>query len=314
MIGMRSIGRWLGAIAGVVLVWLAACALIGVRAGEAAMHPNRLKLTPEMMARAQALAAETHAKLEPVSLKAADGAELRAWLIQPQAANGDAVMLLHGQGDNRAGMLTWAGFLLKAGYATLLPDARADGESGGPVATFGVLEAADIAGWTRWLRARLHPDCVDALGASMGAGELLVSLGSQPQLCAVVADSPYASFREASYDRIGQYVGAGPWLGQTLLRPVVPIGFAWARWRYGVDLEQAAPRRALARTSLPVLLIHGLEDDNLPPRHSRMLAASNPSATVWWVPEAGHCGAITANREEYERRVLGWFQVHRSAR
>ncbi|MGH9555677.1 MAG: alpha/beta hydrolase family protein, partial [Terriglobales bacterium] len=58
----------------------------------------------------------------------------------------------------------------------------------------------------------------------------------------------------------------------------------------------------------PVLLIHGAEDDNIPPRHSQRIHARNPSAsTLWIVPGAGHGGAVNAAPGEFEERLLKWF-------
>ena len=133
----------------------------------------------------------------------------------------------------------------------------------------------------------------------------------------MVAESAFANFREASYDRTGEKINAGAWAGRTLLRPVVEVGLLYARWQYGVDLEQASPQNAVAASSIPVLLIHGLKDTNLPPRHSEMILARNSSrrpAVVLWEPaEAGHCGAAGAEPKEFERRVVGWFESHAPA-
>lgn len=67
--------------------------------------------------------------------------------MRPPIGNGDGVILLHGQAANRANMLGNADLLLRHGYAVLLPDARAHGESGGPIATYGVVEASDVRRW-----------------------------------------------------------------------------------------------------------------------------------------------------------------------
>ena len=89
----------------------------------------------------------------------------------------------------------------------------------------------------------------------------------------------------------------------------------YARWKYGVDLEEASPENAVAASSVPVLLIHGRKDTNLPPRHSETIVARSSSRTppvVLWEPaEAGHCGAAGAEPAEFERRVVGWFGSHR---
>ncbi len=237
---------------------------------------------------------------------------LRAWSIRPVRGAPDAAILLHGHTDNRAGMLGNAEMLLRHGYAVLLPDARAHGTSGGALATYGVKEAGDVRRWFQWLEREEAPRCIDGLGESMGAAQLLVSLGDEPGFCAVVAESAFASFKEASYDRLGEKLNAGAGVGRTLLRPAVEAGLLYARWRYGVDLERASPEDAVAARSVPVLLIHGRKDTNLPPRHSeRILARSSlrGSEVVFWEPErAGHCGAAGAEPREYERRVMGWLE------
>ena len=308
---MRIFLRW-GVI--VVGIWLFFCIVLGVVVTEWALHPWRRVLTPEAEAQAQAVAARNHAVLTEVAVTASDGAILRAWSIRPLHGNGDAVILLHGVADNRMGMIGYADLLLHHGYAVLLPDARAHGASGGELATYGIKEADDIRRWHDWIEQAEAPRCIDGLGNSMGAALLLESLPAAPGICAVVVESPFASFREASYDRLAERLYAGAWLGRTLLRPVVETGFLYARWKYGLDLEQVSPMNAVAASKVPVLLIHGLKDTNLPPRHSEMIVARNASripALVLWKPaQAIHTGAVAAEPLEYERRLIGWFESH----
>ncbi|WP_348265037.1 alpha/beta hydrolase [Telmatobacter sp. DSM 110680] len=204
-------------------------------------------------------------------------------------------------------MLGPASMLLRTGYAVLLPDARAHGSSGGRFGTYGVLEADDIRRWFDWLRVNESPHCIDGLGDSMGGAELLRSLDAEEGFCAVVAESAYATFREAAYDRLGQQFSTGPWLGRTLLRPALEFGIIYARLRYEVDLRKADPASAVAATHVPVLLIHGLADTNLPPRHSEMIKARNPNVVLWEPAGADHCEASSVAPAEYERRVIGWF-------
>ena len=114
-----------------------------------------------------------HAELTEASIAANDGVTLRGWSIRPRRGNGDAVILLHGHTDNRAGMLGNADLLLRHGYAVLLPDARGHGASGGDLATYGVKEADDIRRWFDWIEQAEAPRCIDGLGESMGAALLL---------------------------------------------------------------------------------------------------------------------------------------------
>lgn len=290
--------------------WLALSSMIGVIAIEGATHLQRIPLTEAERDQARRVAAQSHAELSDVEIAAQDGAQLRAWSIHFRNGNGDAVILLHGQGDNRAGMLGPAQMLLRHGYSVLLPDARAHGMSGGNLATYGVLEADDIRRWFEWLKQNESPRCIDGLGDSMGAAQLLESLRVAGGFCAVVAESPFATFREAAYDRLGQQFSTGPWLGRTLLRPALFSGVDYERLRYGIDFRRADPAAVVAGTGVPVLLIHGLADSNLPPRHSEAIRARNPRVMLWEPQGAEHCGASTSAPEEYERRVVGWFSEH----
>jgi fermentation-respiration switch protein FrsA (DUF1100 family) len=293
-----------------VMAWLLLCAVIGVVAVEGALHPVHLPLSTRDEQHAATIVKENHAVLTDVDVVARDGAILRAWSIRPVPWNGDTVMLLHGQGDNRSGMLGPAEMLLRHGYATLLPDARTHGTSGGRIATYGVLEAEDVRLWFDWIQNSELPHCIDGLGDSMGGAELLGSLVAERGFCAVIAESAFATFREAAYDRLGQGFSTGPWLGRTLLRPALVMGMAYARVRYGVDLAQANPASAVAASRVPVFLIHGLADTNLPRRHSEMIKARNHAVVLWEPAGAGHCGASTAAPAEYERRVVAWYANH----
>jgi uncharacterized protein len=291
-------------------MWLALCAAIGIIATEGALHPRRLPLNDQKNQRAADIAAKNHAELRDVEVVASDGAVLHAWSMRPIARNNDAVILLHGHTDNRAGMLGPAETLLRHGYSVLLPDARAHGESGGAIATFGVLEADDVRRWFDWLRRDQSLRCIDGLGDSMGAAELLRSLDAESGFCAVVAESPFSSFREAAFDRLGQQFSTGAWLGRTILRPAFMIGMEYSRLKYGVDLRKADPAHAVAASHVPVMLIHGLADTNLPPRHSEMIKAEVPAVILWEPAGAGHCQASTIAPAEYERKVVGWFASH----
>ena len=144
----------------------------------------------------------------------------------------------------------------------------------------------------------------------MGAAQLLQSLQIEPNFCAVVAESSFSNFREIAYDRVGQFFRTGPWLGRTVLRPVVEVAFLYARRRYGVTMSNASPEEAVARTTVPVFLIHGQIDSNIPVRHSRRIQARNAAVVLWEVPGADHCGAISAAPAEFSGKMLEWLGSH----
>lgn len=288
------------------LVYLAGSGLAGIIAAEVSLRPPRRPLRYAELARATA--ARHQATLADVSLTTSDGVRLQGWFAQPQKANGSAILLFHGVSDNREGAAGFAEMFLRRGYSVLMMDSRAHGESGGAIASYGLLEAADVRQWIDWLELTARPTCVFGLGESMGAGILLQSLKEEPRFCAVVAESSYQNFREIAYDRAGQFTHTNTWIARTLGRPSIEAGMLYARFRYCVDLSQVSPESAVASTRVPVLLIHGSNDVNTPPRHSVAIKARNPNGvSLWIVPGAVHTGASSTAPEEFWRRVLHWF-------
>lgn len=296
---------------GMVILYLAGSVLGGIGLGEMAMHPGRRPIPAQGVQQVESLAGDLHAMLDDASIKAEDGTTLRAWFVQPASGNGNAVILLHGVSDNRLGVLGYGEWLLRNGYSILLPDARAHGLSGGELATYGLNESDDIHGWVSWLEDVHHPDCVFGFGESMGAGQILQALSKETRFCAVVAESSFESFREVSYARFGRPFHAGPWLGRTFFWPADEAGFLYVRLRYGIDMDLASPKHAVVNSKVPVFLIHGTSDRNIPSYNSQDIEAANPSKVfLWLVPNAVHCGARSVAPEEFDRRVLSWFSEH----
>lgn len=252
-----------------------------------------------------------HANLAEASIAAADGVELKGWYVHPQKFNGNAVVLLHGITDNREGVAGYGRLFLDHGYAILLPDARAHGESGGQLATYGLKESDDAHRWVDWIFKHDPPRCVYGFGESYGAALMLQSLAVETRYCAVVVESSFSTAREMSYERVSGPVHLQPWFGRTLGRPVIASAILYARCRYAIDLLQPSPLDALRASRVPVLLIHGANDRSVSPRHSLVLAAAAPDhVQLWLVPKASHTGAWSTAHQEFEDRVLGWFESH----
>ena len=297
-----------------LILYLTSCGVAAVFVADGTVHPERRSLTQKDETAMRDVAHQLDSNLEDVSITTPDAITLRAWAIHPHRSNGNAVILLHGLGDNRTGMTGYAQLLLAHGFIVLLPDARAHGSSGGELASFGLLERNDIHQWFDFLVAQASPHCIFGFGESMGAAELLQSLAAEPHFCAVAAESSFSSFREIAYDRMGQPLHLGSWLGRTILRPVVEFAFLYVRWKYHVDMQQASPENAVAATQVPVFLIHGQIDSNIPLRHSRQIQSRNSQTVLWEVPNADHCGALSAAPQEFERRLLSWFSANPESR
>lgn len=292
------------------LPYLTICGLASIVLARSTVQPYHRPLSESAENELRRFAAGLKSQVENAEINAADETPLRAWQIRASNWNGDAVILLHGLGDNRLGMQGYAEFLLRHGYTVLMPDARAHGESGGPLMTYGLLERDDVRRWFEWVKKTDRPRCIFGFAESMGAAQLLQALETEPNFCAVATESSFASFREIAYDRMGQQFHAGPWVGRTLLRPLVEFALAYVRLKYHLDLTRVSPEEAVARTQVPVLLIHGVADSNIPIRHARLIKSTNSAVELWEVAGADHCGAISVAPAELESRLVAWFQIH----
>jgi len=303
----RRIGRRILGTA--IAIYACACIAAGIALAELSLHLNKLHLD-NAAAHIDHLSQQSRSQTEDVSITAIDGAQLKAWFIQPQNPNGKSVIILHGVTANRIGSTGFAEMFLARGYSVLAPDSREHGESGGTIATYGILERDDVRLWVRWLRAHAA-GCTYLLGESMGAAIGLQAAAVTPDLCAVAVESPYARFREISYERLGRGTHRGSLFWQTLGRPILEAAIAYTRIRYGIYLPDADPMAAVEQTSTPTLLIAGTADHNIPMHHAEELEAACPShCTLWIVPGADHSGASSVAHPEFERRVLGWFDTH----
>jgi len=281
----------------IVLGWLVAPSFL---------HPFRRPLTPDLVQQADASFAQIGVRRETLDVRAADGVLLRGWKVRAGQSNGAWVLLFHGVADNRMGVLEHGLILLNAGYGVTLMDARAHGASEGPIATYGWLERNDTRVIVDALVASEHPTHVFALGESMGAGIALQSAGVDPRIEAVVAEAPFASLREASYDYAG--LQRYPWLGKTLFAPGAWVMLARGQVIAGFPAADVSPERAVSARAFPLFLICDTADTTLPCRHAEKIyvAAKGPKS-LWVVPHAFHTAALGYQPNEFKRRVLRFF-------
>jgi len=282
-------------------------AVMGWQVAPSFLHPVRRPLTPGLIRAADASFAHSRGRREDFLVTTSDGAELRGWKVRAENPNGSWVLLFHGVADNRVGVIGQSEVLLPAGYSVVMMDQRAHGESGGGMATYGWLERNDTRAIVDALVASEHPQHIFALGESMGAGIALQSAGVDPRVEAVVAEAPFASLREASYDYAG--LQEYPLLGKTLFAPGAWMMVYRGGKLAGFPAAGVSPEKAVAARNFPVLLICDEADTTLPCRHARRIyaAASGPK-TLWEVPGAFHTAALGFAPDEFRRKVLDFLR------
>jgi uncharacterized protein len=294
-------------VGALLTIGLAGSAAIGAMIGEGVLHPRVRPLTPRLIQEADRIFEQVGSTREDFVVRAADGVRLRGWKVHPRQANGDWVLLFHGVSDNRAGMLGQAQLLLRHGYGVVMMDSRAHGESGGRMATYGWLERWDTRAVTNALYKTEAPRELFALGSSMGAAIALQSAAVEPRIAGVVAESSFSDLREVAYDYAGLHWS--PWLGKTLFRPATWTAVYEVEKHGGFDADAVSPEKAVASRPFAVLLVCDKLDHTVPCRHSRQIfRAAIGARQLWEAPKAGHASALGTAPQEYERRVIGFFE------
>jgi len=208
-----------------------------------------------------------------VRLSTANGKNLFGWFI-PAGERAPALVVMHGWGGNAEMMLPLAAPLHARGLALLLVDARCHGQSDGD--SFASLPrfAEDIDAALAWLASQPEVDAqrLGLVGHSVGAGAALLTASRRDDLCAVVSLAAFA--HPAAMMR--------RWLAAMRI-PYWPFGayiLAYVQRVIGYRFDDIAPRRSMARTTCPVLVVHGLEDDTVPVDEAREIYAARPSDAV----------------------------------
>ena len=244
--------------------------------------------------------AEDGLAFEEVTFDATDALTLHGWWI-PATGSDRAVVIMHGHGGSMDWDVHRAPALHAAGFNVLLFDFRAHGRSDGGVITFGYLERRDVLGAVRFLHSRSMRR-IGLLGFSFGGIAAMLTAPICPDIAAVVSDGGPARMRTAITAR-GVELGAPRWLSAFLAWLMV----AMTSLRLRANLFQYEPVRWVGRISpRPILFVHAGQDQYLPD-FDDLYAAARPPKEVWRVPEAGHTKVSEVLPEEFQRRVIAFF-------
>ena len=79
---------------------------------------------------------------------------------------------------------------------------------------------------------------------------------------------------------------------------------------FGLDPKDINPANDIKNINKPVLIIHGEKDSQIPVNEAYILHNANKKAELWIVENADHWEIYALNKEEYEKKVLEFFEKH----
>lgn len=236
-----------------------------------------------------------------VTFAAADGVHIAGWWLDDP--DSDTVLVCcHGHRGNKADMLGIGSGLHRRGHSVLLFDFRGNGESGDGPQSLAHHEQLDLSAALQWVR-RMRPTAHIAVVAfSMGASTAIMTAAVEPEIEALVLDSPFATMSDVIAANYRRY--------RLPSEPLLPVADLVNRLRYGYAFAQVRPLDLIgALAPRPILLLHGTEDRVTPYGHAVQLAEAAAPGTVELVTFEGidHCGGYFADRPAYLNRVADFL-------
>ena len=226
------------------------------------------------------------------SIRSARGEPLQGFYFPGTGSGRRVAFIVHGYRSEHADTAgRFYDFWAARGFDLFCCDHTAHGESGGDHVGFSVLEAEDCLQWLSELIARLGPDVEIVLhGFSMGGATVLaMSDRLPPQVKLIIEDSGFASAEAQLRAQLG---------------PVYPLMRAVNRLSAGYDLADGDVRAHLARASVPILFVHGMEDTTVPYENGPALYAFyQGEKACLFTPGARHIETLHVAPDAYAAAV-----------
>lgn len=239
---------------------------------------------------------------ENVGIKSPDGLKLAGWFVPSQ--NGAVIIMQHGYKSTRAELLNEAGMMYRHGYGILLTTVRAHDHSDGETITFGMNEVNDLEAWYQYLLTRddIDADKIGILGNSFGGMLAIQYAARNENIKAVVANCAFSSLNDTVSTSVEYFTDLPAF-------PFAPLIVYWAERETGFKTEDIDATKWIAQISpRPVFLMQGGADVVISAvSGQRLYEAAGEPKELWFDPELGHVDFDTERAEEYERRVVQFF-------
>ncbi len=228
-----------------------------------------------------------------------DGLTLSGYTLEPHPGGKRWMILVHGYTVSSHVSTQYIDMFEREGFNMLLIDQRRHGNSQGLYTTYGYLEKFDVETWIHWLLKKYGEECMIGLhGQSLGGGTVLEYLAiADPHVKFVIADCPYSDLSRLIYHqvRVLNKIPAFPLLRLVNRRMQRIAGFS---------MEQVSPLKAVEHSTVPVLFVHGTDDNYVPTYMSKELYERKPEPKQLLLVEgAVHANAYGVNPQRYAEEV-----------
>lgn len=248
-------------------------------------------------------------ELEHITIRARDGLTLHGDFLPAEYQSNKLAICGHGYtGCGLKDCVSIAVFFHRMGYNCLIVDHRAHGKSEGDYIGFGILDRFDMKAWVDCMEKRFEGNAEIVLyGVSMGATIAVMTTGItslSPSVKAVVADCAFTS----PYDVFSHILKRDYHLPPF---PIMNINDIMCRRKAGYGFRDYSTLDAVQATGVPILFIHGRDDDFVPVWMSeKNYKMCRSPKDILIVDNAAHAASYYENKEAYEAKVKGFLEKY----
>jgi pimeloyl-ACP methyl ester carboxylesterase len=205
-------------------------------------------------------------------------------------------------------MAFWGAYFSSAGYVTVLPALRSQGESGDAPVGYGPRETHDIVQLIHALQQRNElPPPLYLFGFSYGGTVALFASPQLPELRGVVALEPYVHPVDVIERAPATGWFAPKWWSHFFPPRTLRKAIARADANLGIDLASIDPGDAVAASESCMLLVRGSDDILISAKAVRDLAARSQRARYVEIPDEGHV-TLFFRSDRLFPPILDWMQ------
>jgi len=265
--------------------------------GLVVLFPTALAYIVTHTARAKVPAPNLGAPFEEVAFTTSDGLRLQGWFVP---SRNDATVIAF---PGRSGPQKHTRMLVRHGYGVLLFDRRGEGASEGDPNSFGWVGDRDLHAAAAYLRSRpdVDPERLGGIGLSVGGEMLIHAAAHSDAFKAIVSEGASGqSARDglANGDTLESFLGGGVnTLAVAVFTSTLPPPSLKS------EVAKIAPNE--------VFFVYGENGQGGTEAKPNKLfyAAGREPKRIWEVPNGQHIAGITTQPEEYERRVIAFFDA-----
>lgn len=236
---------------------------------------------------------------EDVWIQSTDGLKLHGTFF-PNGGSKRVMIGFHGYtSQGMKDYIALSDYYLKKGFAMLLVDERAHGESEGTYIGFGCLDRLDAIEWMKWVLETCGNDTEIILhGTSMGAATVLMASGLElpSQVKGIVSDCGFTSPKEV-FTHVLKSMYHMPAF------PTIQISDFLNQRLAGYGTDECNAAREVKKSKTPTLFIHGDADTFVPTWMCEKIYG-NCSAKKWKLIVSG-----AAHAESYYKDTKGYEQA-----